>query len=95
MKEFERQYTEQNDKYKAYNDSTSILSPDNQLEKVKNALKGDDNWAGRERKIQVGQKSNSPVTDAVVAEIVRTAPVRVHLHILFCHFVCSHYPTIL
>ena len=66
-----KQHTEQAKKYEPYIISTNILSPDNHYEKVKNGLKGDKNWAGREREI-LGNKSNSAVTDSIIDEIMKT-----------------------
>ena len=65
-----KQHSAQSEKYQPYTVSTDIVSPENQYEKVKNALRGDKNWAGREREI-LGNKQNSQVTDAIISEIMK------------------------
>jgi DNA repair exonuclease SbcCD ATPase subunit len=64
----EKEHSAQQTKYAPYIDTSMVQSPDNQYEKVKNALKGDSLWAGRERVI-FGGKANASVTDAIVKNI--------------------------
>ena len=45
-----------------YNDFNNIKSPKYGLNQILNALKGDDNWAGRDREIN-GGRHNTPVKD--------------------------------
>lgn len=74
LKKSEKDYTDQYEKYTLYDDSTNILSPENQYEKVKSKLKGNGSWADRERLIGEA-KSNAAVKDAVISEIMKIAPI--------------------
>lgn len=59
--------------YKKYTDTASILSPEYYLAKINVALKGDNNWAGRERAI-LKQRQNAAVKDSTYTEIVTLTP---------------------
>lgn len=58
---------------KKYTDITSMLSPDYYIGKIKDALKGDDHWAGRERKITNGRQ-NASVSDTTYKNIINSKP---------------------
>lgn len=68
-----KDHTDQNEKYAPYIDNNNIQSPENQYEKVKDKLKGNNSWADRERLIS-GSKSNAAVNDTVVSEITKIIP---------------------
>ena len=70
----EKDHKEQIEKYSPYVNSNSIQSPENQYEKVKAKLKGDKSWADRERLI-MDSKANAAVTDNVISEIMKEAPI--------------------
>ena len=74
LKKVEKDYADQNEKYAPYIDNNNIQSPENQYEKVKAKLKGNNSWADRERLIS-GSKSNAAVNDTVVSEIIKVIPV--------------------
>ena len=74
LKKVEKDYADQNEKYAPYIDNNNIQSPENQYEKVKAKLKGNNSWADRERLIS-GSKSNAAVNDTVVSEIIKIIPV--------------------
>lgn len=71
-----KDYNDQNEKYAPYVDRNNIQSPENQYEKVKAKLRGDQSWAGRERSI-LGSRINVRVSDAAITEIMKDTPVEI------------------
>lgn len=59
-----------------YNSISSDKSPKYYLGKIMNALKGDDNWAGRLRNIE-SRKNNAPVNESTYTAIIKNKPTRV------------------
>jgi len=70
LQKAEKDYSVQNDIFISYCNSSSVKSPENQYDKMKNALKGDDSWADRERLI-LGTRQNASVNDSIINEITQ------------------------
>lgn len=66
-------HCDQKDKYSKYCDYKNILSPEHHLELLKDALKGDGNWAGRDREI-TNTRRNTSVDDLTVSKIIKSVP---------------------
>ena len=60
---------------KRYEDSSDVLSPKKYLNQIQSSLKGDANWAGREREIK-GTKQNAPVGTDAYKQFVQSQPKR-------------------
>lgn len=60
---------------KEYNDYSNPISPINRLYKIANALRGDDAWAGRDRKIN-GGRQNTPVKDDTYKKFLCLVPLK-------------------
>ena len=52
---------------------TSDKAPKYYIEKMKNALRGDNNWAGRDKRIK-GNAANSPVSDDTYRDFINLSP---------------------
>lgn len=59
--------------YEQYTDSKNSSSPDYYIEEMHRALKGDDNWAGRDARI-FEKKTNSPVKKDTYLQFLKIAP---------------------
>ena len=59
-----------------YNDTSNLKSPTNRLRKIGNALRGDDAWAGRDRKIK-GARQNTQVRDDTYKKFVDLEPTKI------------------
>lgn len=59
--------------YKEYFDESSVKSPIHYIELLKNALRGDDNWAGRDKEINNGRQ-NTGVKDDTYKKFVSITP---------------------
>lgn len=59
--------------FKEYNDIRNIKSPKFQLNLISNALRGDDNWAGRDRIINNGRQ-NTGVRDDTYKRFIKLKP---------------------
>jgi energy-coupling factor transporter ATP-binding protein EcfA2 len=59
--------------YKEYIDSRNVKSPQYYLYRIAEALKGDDNWAGRDRKIN-GKRTNTQVRDDTYKAFISLNP---------------------
>lgn len=66
---------EQQDRvYKQYCDANDIISPSFQLNLLKEALRGDSNWAGRDKKTRKDQRLNSRVQDETYRQFLTIIP---------------------
>lgn len=66
-------YTQQDVKIKEYCDSKSVKSPKYHLSCLKEALKGDDNWAGRDKEIN-NTRQNTGVNEETYKKFVPIKP---------------------
>lgn len=56
-------YEQQDAKYKSYCDKNNVQSPKYYIEHLRDALRGDDNWAGRDKNINGGRHNSSVKED--------------------------------
>jgi energy-coupling factor transporter ATP-binding protein EcfA2 len=73
-KEAERRFKEQEKIFQEYNDSENPKSPAYYLDAIMKDLRGDDNWAGRERVIRKSGRNNSSVTAETYKRFVNRNP---------------------
>lgn len=80
IKEIEPKYHEcckllqkQEEEIIKYEDKKNIISPEYHIEEMKDKLKGDVNWAGRQSKI-FGSKTNAPVNNQAYQKIIEIKP---------------------
>lgn len=66
-------YEQQEVKYAQYLDINDVKSPKHYIILLRNALKGDDNWAGRDREIH-GSRQNTGVRDDTYKKFITLAP---------------------
>lgn len=66
-------YEQQNLIFQEYNNVNSIKSPKYYLNRIGNALRGDDNWAGRDRQIS-GSRQNTGVRDDTYKKFEKITP---------------------
>ena len=66
-------YQKQEEKYNKYNDASNDLCPEYYLREITQALKGDDNWAGRDAKIH-GNRQNSSVRSDTYKKFISITP---------------------
>lgn len=71
----EIKYNEAEEDIKPYCNSKDRKSPNYYINKMKDALKGDHNWAGRDRVIN-GKRTNSPVSDTTFKTFVKIIPTK-------------------
>lgn len=64
------EYERQQKIYADYNDSNNVKSPQKYKREMYTKLKGDKNWAGRDRQIH-GNKRNTSVDDAAIKKILK------------------------
>lgn len=74
-------YESHNKKLNEYLDSTNVQSPKFYLNKMSDALRGDDNWAGRDRKIR-GSRYNTPVREDTYKQFLGLKPVETKSRLL-------------
>ncbi len=77
----EKIYDSHNKKLNEYLDSANVQSPKFYLNKMTDALRGDDNWAGRDRKIK-GNRQNSPVREDTYKQFLDLKPVETKSRLL-------------
>lgn len=68
-------YEQQDAVYKEYCDVSNIRSPKHHINLLGNALRGDDNWAGRDREINNGRQ-NTGVKDDTYKKFVALKPAK-------------------
>ena len=68
-----RDYEQQQRKYEELQDSKNITSPEYYIDCMKNNLRGDDNWAGRDREIN-GSKNNTQVKNDTYKNFISLNP---------------------
>lgn len=68
-------YEQQEAIYKEYCDAGNIKSPKHYIVRLSNALRGDDNWAGRDREIN-SSRQNTPVRDDTYVKFVKLTPTK-------------------
>ncbi|HEY0222645.1 MAG TPA: AAA family ATPase [Lactovum miscens] len=66
-------YDQQDAVYKEYCDASNVKSPKHYISLLVNALRGDDNWAGRDREINNGRQ-NTGVKDDAYKKFVTLTP---------------------
>jgi hypothetical protein len=66
-------YDQQDAVYKEYCDASNVKSPKHYISLLVNALRGDDNWAGRDREINNGRQ-NTGVRDDTYMKFVTLTP---------------------
>ncbi|MDT2661142.1 AAA family ATPase [Enterococcus hulanensis] len=71
-------YQNQAKKCNEFQDPTNVLSPEFHSEKIDSSLRGDANWAGRDREIR-GNRSNTRVNQTTVESIIKIAPSESHV----------------
>ena len=59
--------------YEEYNDPTNVKSPKFYKDKLRKCLRGDENWAGRNKRIR-GKNQNTPVSEEKYLEFVGLEP---------------------
>lgn len=64
------EYDKQKSIYDEYNNPDNVKSPEYYRKKIWLKLKGDTNWAGRDRQI-TGAKKNTPVTERIYSKILK------------------------
>lgn len=69
----ETAYRQQEAKMQEYCDSSNVKSPKYYLNRMVNALRGDDNWAGRDKEIN-GNRQNTAVRDDTYKRFVSLMP---------------------
>lgn len=72
---YKQAYEQQNQVFAEYCDSKNVKSPKYYLNKLSNALRGDDNWAGRDREIS-GSRQNTGVRDDTYMRFESLTPVK-------------------
>lgn len=65
----------QKEVYVAYQDYTNEKSPEYYINKLRFALQGDNNWAGRDKVVRNGRQ-NSPVRDDTYEQFLRAKPTK-------------------
>ena len=68
-KKAKNNFDREEEKYREFTDSSNIKSPQYYHDKMMQKLRGDQNWSGRERKIQ-GYRTNASVNNAVLERIL-------------------------
>lgn len=74
-KNAEADFTKQQGIYNEYLDRSNVKSPKYYIEKLRTALQGDKNWAGRDKQIRNGRQ-NSPVRDDTYKQFLRLKPTK-------------------
>ncbi|RHW48406.1 hypothetical protein DS832_02305 [Bombilactobacillus bombi] len=71
--DLDKELESQRELYDKYTDSRNSISPDFYISKMEDALRGDDNWAGRKRLIN-NNKSNSSVKSDTYTRFIKLQP---------------------
>lgn len=77
-------FEQQDTIYKEYCDTNNVKSPKHYILLLGNALRGDDNWAGRDRKINSGRQ-NTPVRDDTYKKFVPLKPSKTKTELIITY----------
>lgn len=68
-------FEQQDAVFRDYSDEGNVISPKHYIKLIRDALKGDDNWAGRDRLINNGRQ-NTSVRDDTYKQLISSIPVK-------------------